>query len=529
MLNNLRFDKFEVIIVGAGPVGVLAANLLGMKGISVLLVDKNPEVLEIPRAISLDQDALRILQAVGLSEEAMKNMPLISCVEMISPIGGVLAKINSSGLVNGHPRLVSFYQPDLERLLRKGVERFESVCFLTDCLYLEHSQSDLGLSVKLKYNEVVKEFSASYLLACDGAHSSIRTNQGWSLQGSSYKEDWLIVDIDGFSESMEKVEFFCNPNRPIAHVPGPQGSQRWEFLLRNKETRNEMENPEKIAELMKPWSKALAGNLQRKAVYRFHAKTANCMGKGRVYLLGDAAHLTPPFAGQGLVSGFRDAFNISWKIAAILNKEASPKVLESYDIERRPHAKKMIRLAVFLGSIIMTRSKIAAILRDLLFKILLYSPLKSYLTDMRIKPLNNFNKGLFLKKERFRNTILYPGTTFPQASIKLENGTWDWSDSLLGSSLAIVGYGNDPMLVLNEESKTIWKRLGGVMIYLSDQRIKSVVEDCTCFGEDVTFFFQNIFGKKNRFVIVRPDRIIGAAFEAEQADEVIKKFSNLYV
>lgn len=521
-----ELEKPNVLIVGGGPVGVLTANLLGIEGIPVLLIDENPGILEIPRAISLDQDALRILQASGLGEEASQIMPSISYVEMISPYVGTLAKINSMGSMDGHPRLVSIYQPDLERLLRKGLERFDHVKLWSECTYITHTESDSEVIVKVKCNGTNYRISTGFLLGCDGAHSRIRENQGWRMKGSAYKEDWLILDVEDMPNVLDKVEFICDPKRPIAHVPGPGKSQRWEFLLRNGETREEMEKPEKVAELIRPWGELSSMNVQRKAVYRFQAKTAECMGKGRVFLLGDAAHLTPPFAGQGLVSGMRDSFNLAWKIASVLRKEASKDILSSYNLERKPHAKKMIRLAVFLGSIIMTRSRLAAFFRDFLIKFLSFTPARPYLSDLRLKPDNSFSKGLFLKKNTLKNSSISPGSVFPQAPLRSKKGNWELSDSLLGPNLCLVGYGVHPSGTLSRSCMEVWKKMGGRILYISNQQqTTGILSDSV---EDVTSSFLKFFGGADRFAIVRPDKIVAAVFYGKEADDAILRFAEIY-
>ncbi|TGL36838.1 FAD-dependent oxidoreductase [Leptospira koniambonensis] len=521
-----ELEKPNVLIVGAGPVGLLTANLLGREGIPVLIIDQNPGILEIPRAISLDQDALRILQASGLGEEASKIMPSISWVEMISPYVGTLAKINSMGSMDGHPRLVSIYQPDLERLLRKGLERFDHVRLWSECTYLTHVESDSEIILKVKCNGTTYKISTGFLLGCDGAHSPIREKQGWKLKGSAYKEDWLILDVEDMPNVLSKVEFICDPKRPIAHVPGPGKSQRWEFLLKEGETREEMEKSEKVAELIRPWGELSSMKVQRKAVYRFQAKTAECMGKGRVFLLGDAAHLTPPFAGQGLVSGMRDSFNLAWKIASVLRKEASRDILSSYNLERKPHAKKMIRLAVFLGSIIMTRSRIAAFFRDFLMIFLSFTPARPYLSDLRLKPDNSFGKGLFLKTNTLKKSSLSPGSIFPQAPLRLKEGNWELSDSLLGSNLCLVGYGADPSRNLSRSNIEIWKKMGGRILYISNQQ--QVSEIISNSAEDVTSSFLKFFGGADRFAIVRPDKIVAAVFYGKELDDTILRFAEIY-
>ncbi|TGK81441.1 bifunctional 3-(3-hydroxy-phenyl)propionate/3-hydroxycinnamic acid hydroxylase [Leptospira noumeaensis] len=529
LAENKNLNTPNVVIVGAGPVGVLTANLLGLQGIPVLLIDANPGILEIPRAISLDQDALRVLQAAGFGDQIAASMPAISGIELISPFGGCFAKVNSAGSLDCHPRLVSIYQPELERILRNGLKRFSHVRLWSECTYISHIESESNIIVNVKCQGGACKITTGFLLGCDGARSTVRENQGWSMLGSSYKEDWLILDVSNLPDLLNKVEFICDPKRPVAHVPGPNGSQRWEFLLHEGETKEEMEKPNKVRELMKPWGDVSQMEVERVAVYRFQAKTVDQMGKGRVFLLGDAAHLTPPFAGQGLVSGIRDSMNLSWKLAAVIGQTATSKILSSYHTERRPHAKKTIRLAVLLGSIIMTRSKLKAIFRDFIFKFLYYTPIKRFLFDLRIRPENSFKKGLFLKNNQLTKSSIKPGTIFPQAPVKLPNGVFKFSDDLLGQSLSIVGYGTHPLTVLDADSKILWEKMGGKTLFFSNQQRVYKSDSLPPCAEDVTSTFLSVFGGLDRFLILRPDRIVAAVFTKENANQTLRAFYNIYL
>ncbi|WP_261637200.1 FAD-dependent monooxygenase [Leptospira sp. 85282-16] len=528
-VENKNLNTPNVVIVGAGPVGVLTANLLGLQGIPVLLIDQNPRILEIPRAISLDQDALRVLQAAGFGEEIAASMPSISGIELISPFGGRFAKVNSLGSLDCHPRLVSIYQPELERILRNGLKRFSHVRLWSECTYISHIESESNILVNVKCQGVACKITTGFLLGCDGARSTVRENQGWSMLGSSYKEDWLILDITKLPNLLNKVEFICDPKRPVAHVPGPNGSERWEFLLHEGETKEEMEKPDKVRELMKPWGDVSQMEVERIAVYRFQAKTVDWMGKGKIFLLGDAAHLTPPFAGQGLVSGIRDSINLSWKLSAVINKTAASKILSSYHTERRPHAKKTIRLAVLLGSIIMTRSKIKAIIRDTIFKLLYYTPLKQFIFDLRIRPENSFKHGLFIKNKKLTKTNIKVGSIFPQAPVKLPNGTFILSDDLFGQSLYIIGYGTHPLSVLDEYTKSLWEQMGGKTLFFSNQQSFYQHGSYLPSAEDITSAFFSAFGGLDRFVILRPDRIVAAVFSKENTNQTILEFYKIYL
>jgi 3-(3-hydroxy-phenyl)propionate hydroxylase len=510
----------DVLVVGAGPVGLLVANLLGQRGISVVIVDAAEDVMEIPRAISLDHEALRILQAAGLAEELADQMPAVPHVEIICP-RGLLGRLNAAGTVDGHPRLVSIYQPGVERVLRAGLRRYPSVELVPSCTYLAHREDGDGVVVRLRGSAGEREVVARFLVGCDGARSAVRQAMGWKLEGSSYAQDWLIVDATRPPNAMDHVEFICDPRRPIAHVPGPDGTQRWEFMLMPGETTAEMQRPERIAELLRPWGDVDQMKVVRATVYRFHARLCNRFGAGRVFVAGDAAHLTPPFAGQGLCSGIRDAANLSWKLAAVIRGEASDDVLRSYEIERRPHARSLIRLAVWMGRVIMPTNPVYAGLKDALLRLLLRTPLRPHLTDVKIRPQTRYRNGLFLR-DRGANGVVEPGTLFPQHLVRDHERRILWSDDALGPNVVLVGMGVDPRAHVSLAQRLAWSRAGGRFVFLANgrQRYEAPARDVTVL-EDVTGDFVDYFGRNGLIAAVRPDRTVFGVCNAQQADALV--------
>ncbi len=465
-------ESTDVVIVGYGPVGAALACLLGRQGVSSLVVDKETDILQMPRAIALDNEALRILQAVGLAEDSFERIA-IPFVRMLSPHFGEFARLNTAGSRDGHPKLVTFYQPELERALRGAVARQDTVAVAAGTEFLGFREQADGLRVDLRGPDgETHSVATRYLVGADGASSHIRTLIDQDFKGKTYAEDWLIVDARNVPTPIDHIEFICDPGRPTPHMVAPGGRERWEFMLQPGEQRADMESDARIRELLAPWGAPEQMQIERKAVYRFHARCCASFRKGRVLLAGDAAHITPPFVGQGLVAGLRDALNLGWKLAWVLQGRAAPRILDSYDVERRPHAHAMINLAKFMGGLVMPRSSVKALFSHGLAALLCRTPgLKSYFQDLKIKPQNAYRHGLFVSGRRASR--LQRGAWLPQCLARDPAGQIVLSDEAFAGRMSLVGLGVDPRAGLSPEAIARWQAAGGhfVQFCLRGQRL----------------------------------------------------------
>ncbi|MCJ1886451.1 bifunctional 3-(3-hydroxy-phenyl)propionate/3-hydroxycinnamic acid hydroxylase [Pseudomonas sp. LA21] len=512
-------EATDVLIIGNGPAGATLAALLGRHGVRTLVLDKAHEVLLMPRAIALDNEALRILQLAGLAEDAFEKK-VISEVRMHSPLLGQFGRANTAGCIDGHPKLVTFYQPDLEHAMRDKAAQLESVSGLGgyELEGMDEEADGVVASVRDEQGQV-HLIRARYLVGADGASSRVRSLIGQDFEGQTYAEDWLIVDAgDRHAKAIDHVEFICDPNRPIPHMPAPGGRERWEFMLQPGETREEMEDPENIARLIAPWIDPRELKIERKAVYRFHARCCNRFSKGRVFLVGDAAHITPPFVGQGLVAGLRDVSNLAWKLAWVLRGQASASVLDTYDQERRPHAKAMIDMAKLMGRLVMPRSRLAAVLTHGLMRLLALTPAtRKYFEDLEIKPKNRFRQGLF--KPHRRSGRLVSGGLFPQAWVRNALGGIQLSDVALGDSLTLVGLGVDPTAHLSPAQVTAWKGIGGGFLQVVPCGQHPAGNATTV--EDLNHHLLSL-AAKGTLVAVRPDRHIMHYAPAADAGQLLE-------
>jgi 3-(3-hydroxy-phenyl)propionate hydroxylase len=453
-------DKLDadVLVVGLGPVGAALANVLANYGLNVLAVDTAAAVFPRPRAIALDNEALRILQAVGLAEGDIETVA-IPQVQYHSPLFGAFARMNTARVRDGHPALVTFYQPELEAVLRERLRQHRGVVVQLGTTLRSFSEEGDHVSAVLEdMDGELRTVRAQYMVGADGSNSFVRRTLGIAFEGASFAQDWLIVDARDVPQPIDHVEFVCDPRRPTPRMVAPGGRQRWEFMLQPGESREAIERPESIRALLAPWCDADRIQVERTAVYRFHARLAVTFGKGRCFLVGDAAHVTPPFAGQGLVAGLRDVSNLGWKLAWVVRGHASPHILASYDQERRPHARKIIRLARFLGALVMPSNPVAAFFIHGVIRSARVLPAgRALFDDLRIKPQNAFAQGLF-RGDRAR--ALPAGTLFPQAWIR-HLGSMMLSDDVLGRGWALVGVGVDPARQLGQELRDAWGALGG--------------------------------------------------------------------
>ncbi|RJP69342.1 MAG: bifunctional 3-(3-hydroxy-phenyl)propionate/3-hydroxycinnamic acid hydroxylase [Comamonadaceae bacterium] len=451
----------DILLVGLGPVGAALANLLGRYGVRVLAIDKATAIFEKPRAIALDNEALRILQLAGVRDGEFETVAIPE-VQYRSPLFGRFARINSAGIIDGHPALVTFYQPELEQLLRTRLAQYPGV-ELRLGVELEGFVDD-GQFVHARLKDAAgqqTQVRARYLVGTDGANSLVRRALGLEFEGRSFQQDWLIVDALDVPEPIDHVEFTCDPRRPTPRMVAPGGRQRWEFMLRPGEKPEEMERPESVRRLLAPWCDSRHIRIERTAVYRFHAREAKRFSRGRCFLAGDAAHITPPFAGQGLVAGLRDAANLAWKLAAVVRGQAGEHVLASYDAERRPHARKIIRLALLLGALVMPQNRATAFTVHGLMSLLRLLPAgRALFEDLKVKPQNTFDEGLFWRRrggERLRG-----GAMLPQGWVRPASGGGPLlSDDALGLQWALIGFGVDPLAALPADLRQQWQAAGG--------------------------------------------------------------------
>ncbi len=500
-------SEVDVLIVGMGPVGAALALLLSRYGTKTLVIDKAKEIFLAPRAIALDNEALRVLQMCGLEDNAFDKVAIPE-VRMHSPLFGQYSRAVTAGSIDGHPKLVTFFQPQLEQVLRDRVKESSHVAVALGASLVSLNQNASEVLADLQTEDGQShQVRARYLVGADGANSLVRRILGQEFKGKTFAEDWLVVDAKQLPTPIDHVEFICDPHRPTPHMVAPGGRQRWEFKLNPGETREQMEHPDMVNRLLRPWTKGQDIEIERVAVYRFHARVADKFKVGRVLLVGDAAHITPPFVGQGLVSGLRDVANLAWKLSWVCQGRARPALLDTYDQERRPHAKAMIDLAKMMGRLVMPSNHAAAFLTHGFMSVMTRIPrLRRLFENLEIKPPNQFKAGCFVKP--LRGALLRRGGQMPQVWLKPQSGGEVMlSDDVFGTGLAMVGFGIDPSASLSPALVQAWTASGGRFIQI-DPRGQMARTSALSRWEDLSGTLMPTVVPIGWVAIIRPDKVV---------------------
>ena len=364
----LRGAEHDVVIVGAGPTGATLGLFLARRGVRTLLIDREEEVYPLPRAAHIDHETMRIFQALGLAEEICRTSRQSASYDFLNRDGDILMKFTGLDRTGpgGWPVGNMIHQPSIERLLRRNIREHSGIELLTGCSFEGFSEDQAGVEVFIRQRGEPVKVRARYLVGADGARSPVRVAAGIEWDDLQFDEPWLVVDvIVQDPDRLPKVNLqICDPARPTTCVLMGCGRHRWEFMLLPGERPEDVMRDEFIEGLLRPWNVEGAVTLERKAVYRFNARIARNWRRGRTLLAGDAAHLTPPFAGQGMCSGLRDAANLAWKLAAVLRSGAPEMLLDSYMAERSPHVRASIELSMMMGQTVCMTDEVASKARD---------------------------------------------------------------------------------------------------------------------------------------------------------------------
>lgn len=437
--------EVSVLIVGAGPTGVAAATMLAQRGVDSLVIDRYADVYPLPRAVHLDDEIYRVLQGMGAAKafgaitEPRKGLIIVD--SRLRP----MATFDRTRPVGDHgwPQANFFDQPALERVLRDNLAQHPRACIRGRRELIGYQQGVPGGPAAVR--AVVRNLDtgeeeivwARAILGCDGANSTVRDLMGARLIDLGFEERWLVVDIGSTQplDVWDGVYQVSDSKRPATFMQVVPGRYRWEFRLNPGERLEDMCNPEVLSGLIRPWTKDIPFStfeILRTAEYTFRARIADRWQEGRVFLLGDAAHLTPPFIGQGLCAAMRDASNLTWKLAAVLRNGAPESLLATYAQERPTPARGLVKKAVMLGTVMTGGPSFLSHLRRAVLAALCRLPgISDKVLDTPAPPLA---PSPLVRRTRDRGL---PGSMIPQPWVVV-GGTPTRLDDVLGSGFAIV-------------------------------------------------------------------------------------------
>ncbi|MFE5814835.1 bifunctional 3-(3-hydroxy-phenyl)propionate/3-hydroxycinnamic acid hydroxylase [Streptomyces sp. NPDC056479] len=444
MTVEKHLSDIPVVIIGAGPVGVTAALLLARRGVRSVVLERHQDVYPLPRALVVDDEVRRILQAVGVGEEFAAIVRPGNGLRLLDARHRVMAEFRRAEHgPHGYPQTSMFEQPALERLLRDALARHPE-CELLSGVEVTGIAPDAEGPVRVTYRDEAGEhhLRAEAVLGCDGANSLTREAIGAVWEDLRFEERWTVIDARTTADvrCWEGVDQVCDPDRPATFMRVGEESYRWEFRLRDGE-----QPP--VRELVAPWlPPSYDGDFEvvRETAYTFRARIADRWRSGRVFLLGDAAHLTPPFIGQGLCAGLRDAYNLTWKLARVLRQGGDERLLATYESERAPHARHVIRLAVAMGWAMTGGQDGAAALRRRLLAVACRIPALTEAAGRDLSPA--LTTGPLVRRRTRRGSRLV-GTHCPQPWVDAD-GRRSRLDEVLGDTFAVLTVA-DPSPSLN--------------------------------------------------------------------------------
>ena len=349
--------QYDVTIVGLGPTGGTLANLLALNGFSILILEREKNLYALPRAVHFDDEIMRVFQTIGITKKFLKNTIINKGTKFVNSEGKILLDWPRPKAIteNGWYPSYRFHQPDLERHLRNRLKTFKKVRLLqnTEVIKIKNNKNFVDLFFKRKNK--TQKVSSKYVIGCDGARSTTREQMGSVLDNLGFTQKWAVVDLilrKNKNKLPDRTIQYSNSERPATYCRNVGKRRRWEFAIQDNENEKEILSDEYIWNFLKPWLNEKEAYLERKAIYIFQSAIARKWRKGRIFIAGDAAHLMPPFMGQGMCAGIRDASNLAWKISWCINNKYDGKFLDTYQTERFSNAKEYIETTMRMGEFV---------------------------------------------------------------------------------------------------------------------------------------------------------------------------------
>ena len=351
--------KYDVVIVGLGPTGGTLANLLALNGFSILILEREKNLYSLPRAVHFDDEIMRVFQTIGITKKFLKDTIVNKGTKFVNSEGKILLDWPRPRTIteNGWYPSYRFHQPDLEKNLRIRLRKFKKVSIRqnSEVSKIESGKDKVDLVFKDMITNKLHNVSSKYIVGCDGARSTVRTQMGTELDNLGFTQKWVVVDLilkKKKDELPDRTIQYSNPKRPATYCRNVGKRRRWEFAIHDDEDEQEILSDNYIWNFLKPWLSPKEAHLERKTIYTFQSAIASKWRKGRIFIAGDAAHLMPPFMGQGMCAGIRDVSNLAWKISLCIKNKHNEKFLDTYQTERFSNAREYIETTMRMGEFV---------------------------------------------------------------------------------------------------------------------------------------------------------------------------------
>ena len=513
---------FDLAIVGYGPVGAAAANIFAAKGFNIIVIEPKKEIWDIPRAVHFDGQVQRIFQSMGIFDQIEKIIDPIMGINFINRSGKNLLSVGFEDhpKLNGYFEGVMFNQPKFEEILRTNALKYNNIQFELGSYVssLEALDDINNFEVINNSTNEKSNFSSTYLIGSDGADSFVRKSLGIKMHDYNCDQDWVVVDylVDDRYEILDKSRYqICDYKRPTTLLPITDNHVRWEFKINPDDDVDKLESEENIRKFMSPHMWRInpdidvnSGKLIRSSKYTFHGLLVDQFRVKNSFLIGDAAHQTPPFLGQGLCQGIKDAHNLCWKLVGVRDGNFNKKILDSFNDERKEVNDFMIRTAIKQGDVIGSQDRLKAFFRDMFFMFAKKFP--KALSALKFQYSWKFHQGI-MDNDLYPNEI--NGVIIPQPDIDIRLDGKQF-DQFIGESFALI--------IFNEKQSLI-KDLSAI------EAIKFYKNNIYVLGENHPFMSDGklaSWASLNNVsaVIIRPDKHVYGCCDSE---DMLQKVENL--